>query len=70
MTGRLASAPVTWGVWERTVDRDDLATPELLLENVRSVGYRAIELGPAGYFGADREAVRELLGRFGLELVG
>jgi inosose dehydratase len=67
---RLASAPVTWGVWERTVERDDLAPPELLLERVRSLGYRAIELGPAGYFGADSPSVRELLDSFGLELVG
>jgi inosose dehydratase len=67
---RLASAPVTWGVWERTIDRDDLAPPELLLENVRSLGYGAIELGPVGYFGADVSSVEELLGRFGLALVG
>jgi inosose dehydratase len=67
---RLASAPVTWGVWERTVDREDLAPPELLLEHVRSIGYRAIELGPAGYFGSDAESVRRVLDAFGLELVG
>jgi inosose dehydratase len=67
---RLAGAPVTWGVWERTIDRDDLAPPELLLENVRALGYRAIELGPVGYFGADAASVQELLGRFGLELAG
>jgi len=70
VTPRLASAPVTWGVWERTVDRDDLAPPELLLENVRSLDYHAIELGPLGYFGSDAESVHELLGRFALELVG
>jgi inosose dehydratase len=57
-------------VWERTIDRDDLAPPELLLENVSSLGYRAIELGPVGYFGTDAGSVQELLGRFGLELVG
>lgn len=61
---------MTWGVWERTVDRDDLAPPELLLENVRSLGYRAIELGPLGYFGSDAGSVHEQLGRFALELVG
>jgi inosose dehydratase len=70
VTSRLASAPVTWGVWERTVDRDDLAPPELLLENVRSLGYRAIELGPLGYFGSDAASVHERLDRFALELVG
>jgi inosose dehydratase len=70
VTSRLASAPVTWGVWERTVDRGDLAPPDLLLENVRSLGYRAIELGPLGYFGSDPGSVHERLGRFALELVG
>jgi inosose dehydratase len=67
---KLASAPVSWGVWERTVARHDLVAPEQLLEAVRWLGYRAIELGPLGYFGADRESVRALLGRFELELVG
>jgi inosose dehydratase len=67
---RLASAPVTWGVWERTVERDDLAAPDLLLERVRELGYRAIELGPEGYFGTDEESVRRMLAGFGLELVG
>jgi inosose dehydratase len=47
---RLASAPVTWGVWEKTVGRDDLVPPELLLETMRSLGYEATELGPPGYF--------------------
>ncbi len=45
----LASAPVTWGVWEQTTDRDDLVPAELLLETVRGLGYEAIELGPPGY---------------------
>jgi inosose dehydratase len=70
VTPRLASAPVSWGVWERTVDRDDLVQPEVLLEAVRSLGYGAIELGPAGYLGADHTSVRARLDRFGLELVG
>lgn len=70
MSLRLASAPVTWGVWERTVDRDDLAPPELLLEHVSSLGYRAIELGPSGYFGTDDASVRRVLDGFGLDLVG
>ena len=32
---RFASAPCTWGVWERTVDRDDLIAPERMLATVR-----------------------------------
>jgi inosose dehydratase len=65
---KLASAPVTWGVWERTVERDDLPLPSLLLENVAGLGYSAIELGPLGYFGDDADAVRDRLD--GIELVG
>jgi inosose dehydratase len=66
----IAAAPVTWGVWERTIERDDLVPPAALLESVRSLGFTAIELGPPGYFGADGSSVRDELGRFDLELVG
>ena len=64
MTVRLASAPVTWGVWERTVDRPDLIPPELMLDTVSALGYTGIELGPPGYLDAAS------LARRGLELVG
>jgi inosose dehydratase len=67
---RLASAPCTWGVWERTVDRDDLIPPDRMLETVRDLDYSGIELGPPGYFGDDPETVGELLRAYGLELVG
>ena len=70
MTPRLASAPCTWGVWERTVDRDDLIPPELMLETVHGLGYTGIELGPPGYFGSDPAAVAAMLEPYGLELVG
>jgi inosose dehydratase len=67
---RLASAPCTWGVWERTIGRDDLIPPELMLATVQGLGYRGIELGPPGYFGSDPDAVVRMLERHGLELVG
>lgn len=70
MTLRLASAPVTWGVWERTIDRSDLIPPERMLETVQALGYTGIELGPPGYFGADGPAVGEALAPYGLALVG
>ena len=38
MNLRLASAPCTWGVWERTVDRDDLIPPDLMLQTVQELG--------------------------------
>jgi inosose dehydratase len=61
---RLASAPVTWGVWEKTIGRDDLVPPKLLLETMRGLGYAATELGPPGYF------TPELLEQHEMELVG
>jgi inosose dehydratase len=70
MSLRLASAPCTWGVWERTVDRDDLIPPALMLQTVQELGYTGIELGPPGYLGADADAVLRTLEPYGLELVG
>ena len=67
---RLASAPCTWGVWERTVDRDDLIPPVQMLDAVSALGYTGIELGPPGYFGSDAETVIAALEPYGLELVG
>jgi inosose dehydratase len=61
---KLASAPVTWGVWERTIGRDDLIPAGLLLETVSGRGYPGIELGPPGYLDV------ESLAAHGLELVG
>jgi inosose dehydratase len=51
-------------VWEKTVGRDDLVPPELLLETMRGLGYEATELGPPGYF------TPALLEQHGLALVG
>jgi inosose dehydratase len=67
---RLASAPVTWGVWERTVEGPDLIPPDRMLEAVRGLGYTGIELGPPGYFGLSGEEVGSALAAHGLELVG
>lgn len=72
MTGRLrlASAPCTWGVWERTVDRDDLIPPDLMLGTVQELGYTGIELGPPGYLGDGPDAVLATLAPYGLQMVG
>jgi inosose dehydratase len=67
---RLASAPCTWGVWERTVDRDDLIPPDLMLSTVTELGYTGIELGPPGYLGDGPDAVLATLAPYGLQLVG
>jgi inosose dehydratase len=67
---RIAGAPVTFGVWERTVDRPDLVARERLLETAGRLGYQGFELGPPGYLGGDAGAVHDALARHGLELAG
>lgn len=70
MKGRFASAPVTWGVWERTIERADLIPPLSMLETVEGLGYAGIELGPPGYFSTNAKDVGDVLVSFGLDLVG
>ena len=60
----VASAPVTWGVWERTTGRDDLVPARRLLETVVELGFTGIELGPPGYLDP------QVLAASGLQLVG
>ena len=67
---RLAGAPVTFGVWERTVDRPDLVARERLLETAGRLGYRGLELGPPGYLGTDARTVADALRGHDLELAG
>lgn len=66
---RLATAPVSWGIWEQTIDRPDLVPPRALLETVTAMGYRALETGPPGYLADDGAAAAELIERFDVELV-
>jgi inosose dehydratase len=60
----LASAPVTWGVWERTTGEDDLIPADRLLDAVAGLGFAGIELGPPGYLSP------EALAEAGLALAG
>lgn len=69
MSLRLATAPVSWGIWEQTIDRPDLVPPRPLLETVTSMGYRALETGPPGYLAADGASAGELIEPFDVELV-
>ena len=66
---RLATAPVSWGIWEQTIDRDDLVPPRPLLETVTALGYRAMETGPPGYLARDGAAAVALIEPFDVELV-
>jgi inosose dehydratase len=69
MTPRIASAPVSFGVFELTAGRDDLPSGAVLAETMADLGYIGSELGPPGYFG-DGAEVAETLGAEGLELMG
>jgi inosose dehydratase len=69
MSLRLATAPVSWGIWEQTIDRPDLVPPRPLLETVTAMGYRALETGPPGYLAPDGASAGELIELFDVELV-
>ena len=66
---RLATAPVSWGIWEATIDRPDLIPPDLFLETVTNMGYRQTETGPPGYFAPNGTAAVERARRYGVELI-
>jgi inosose dehydratase len=66
---RLATAPVSWGIWEQTIERTDLVPPGPLLETVTAMGYRALETGPPGYLARDGADAVELIRPFEVELV-
>jgi inosose dehydratase len=69
MSIRIASAPVSFGVFELTAGRDDLPAGPVLAKTMAELGYVGSELGPPGYFG-DGAEVAETLGAEGLELMG
>ncbi|HEY1369012.1 MAG TPA: sugar phosphate isomerase/epimerase [Gaiellaceae bacterium] len=69
MTLRLGTAPVSWGIWEQTIDRDDLVPPKPWLETVTAMGYTAVESGPPGYLAPNGAAAAKLLEPFGVEVV-
>lgn len=64
----VASAPVSFGVFELTAD-GPLPGPDDILGIVRDAGYEAIDLGPVGWLGRD-DVIRQRLARFGLPLCG
>jgi inosose dehydratase len=66
---RIATAPVSWGIWEMTIDRPDLIPPETFLETIVELGYTATETGPPGYFAPDGEAAVARAGRYGVDLI-
>jgi inosose dehydratase len=66
---RLAAAPISWGVCEVPGWGAQLP-PATVLAEMRALGFRATEFGPAGYLGSDAGEIRALLARYELALVG
>jgi inosose dehydratase len=66
---RVAAAPVSWGVFEKTEDDPLQLPPELMLDQMAAAGYAGTELGPPGYFGTAAQ-VKERLATRDLSLVG
>jgi len=66
---RVANAPVSYGVFERTVAAVNLPRPDELLDAVRGAGYVGVDLGPPGFLGQG-DGLREALRSRGLALAG
>lgn len=67
--GRIAAAPISWGVCE-VPDWGVQLGPERVLEEMRALGLHATEAGPEGFLPTDPRAAAALLARSGMELVG
>ncbi len=66
---KIATAPVSWGIWEMTIDRPDLIPPATYLETIAEMGYAATETGPPGYLAPSAGEAAALAARHGIELV-
>jgi inosose dehydratase len=67
--GRLAAAPISWGVCEVPGWGLQLP-PDRVLAEMAELGIRATELGPQGWLAPDGAEIRRVLDRHGLSLVG
>ncbi len=66
---KVAAAPVSWGVFEKTEGDPLQLQPDQMLDQMAAAGYAGTELGPPGYFGP-AEVMKERLAARGLSLVG
>lgn len=69
LAGRVAGAPISWGVCEAPDWGYELTAQRVLAEMAR-LGLPATELGPTGYLGPDPLTVRETLAANEISLVG
>jgi inosose dehydratase len=66
---RVAAAPVSWGVFEKTEGDPLLPGPEVVLDQMAAAGYAGTELGPPGFLG-DGPTLCARLAQRSLSLVG
>ncbi|HEY8456079.1 MAG TPA: TIM barrel protein [Actinopolymorphaceae bacterium] len=69
LAGRVAGAPISWGVCEAPGWGYELP-PSVVLSQMAELGLTATELGPTNYLGRDAATVVDTLRRHGLRLVG
>jgi len=69
LPGRLAAAPISWGVCEVPGWGLQLA-PERVFAEMAELGITATELGPLGWLPTDGAQAKAVLDRYGLQLVG
>jgi inosose dehydratase len=69
LAGRVAAAPISWGVCE-VPGWGEMLPPTRVLPEMRSLGLSATELGAPGFLPEDADGVRATLGEHGMSLVG
>ena len=69
LAGRVAAAPISWGICE-VPGWGEMLPAERVLAEMHALGLPATELGAPGFLPGEPEALCELLNRFGLALVG
>jgi len=67
--GRIAGAPISWGVCEVPGWGYQLG-PDRVLAEMRQIGLTATEFGPDGFLPAQPDAMTRVLGHHGLRAVG
>lgn len=67
--GRLAGAPISWGVCEAPGWGHELP-PYRVLSEMCDLGLRALELGPTGYLGGAPAEIWDRISHYGMRLVG
>ena len=69
LAGRLAAAPISWGVCEVAGWGHQLSA-ERVLSEIADLGFAATEAGPDGFLPSEPTALRSTLAAHGLQLVG